>query len=306
MQEQQQYQVTVAFDAPCYATIEIAASSDDAAIEQVKEQFALGELFHKRALDPDFSLVDRHRVVSVVSPAGEDILADYHGEAVPATVEPQFSLLGQAHDVLKLLQAAIAVLPLLPDGEVKAELVERIRAFESAAVVTSWGIEDVRSVRPDMDESEARKVLNGLIRDYECSDADWDALSGQAETVRPKPDFDGLGLTVWGFQQTETDQAPEFYVAARTIDEARAKAQEAFSKVGPVEVEYGDFDSGEWADELSEGSLILAIPHPADVPAVDLVAVAEWVGLHYKVNFDAEPESRRETWIRRFVEAHQE
>jgi hypothetical protein len=32
--------------------------------------------------------------------------------------------------------------------------------------------------------------------------------------------------------------------------------------------------------------------------------VAEWVGLHYKVNFDAEPDDRRADWIERYKDAH--
>jgi hypothetical protein len=33
--------------------------------------------------------------------------------------------------------------------------------------------------------------------------------------------------------------------------------------------------------------------------------VAEWVGLHYRKNFDAENEAERLSWIERFVEAHE-
>lgn len=32
--------------------------------------------------------------------------------------------------------------------------------------------------------------------------------------------------------------------------------------------------------------------------------VAEWVGLHYKVNFDAEPADRKANWRQRYVESH--
>lgn len=37
---------------------------------------------------------------------------------------------------------------------------------------------------------------------------------------------------------------------------------------------------------------------------VDLDDVAEWVGLHYKVNFDAESPAKRNEWIQRYKEAH--
>jgi len=38
----------------------------------------------------------------------------------------------------------------------------------------------------------------------------------------------------------------------------------------------------------------------------DLAAVAEWVGLHYRVNFDAEPAERKADWVRRYNESHVE
>lgn len=39
---------------------------------------------------------------------------------------------------------------------------------------------------------------------------------------------------------------------------------------------------------------------------IDIDAVAEWVGLHYKRNFDAEPAEKRYEWLQRYVEAHAE
>lgn len=42
---------------------------------------------------------------------------------------------------------------------------------------------------------------------------------------------------------------------------------------------------------------------PDELVPIDLPAVAEWAGLHHKVNFDAEPEDRRNDWIRRYAEA---
>lgn len=38
--------------------------------------------------------------------------------------------------------------------------------------------------------------------------------------------------------------------------------------------------------------------------AVDIDEVAEWVGLHYGRNFEAEPAAKRSDWIRRYVEAN--
>lgn len=38
---------------------------------------------------------------------------------------------------------------------------------------------------------------------------------------------------------------------------------------------------------------------------VDLDDVAEWVGLHYKVNFDAESPAERVEWVRRYKESHE-
>lgn len=37
---------------------------------------------------------------------------------------------------------------------------------------------------------------------------------------------------------------------------------------------------------------------------VDIDDVAEWVGLHYKVNFGAEPCDRKDLWVARFKESH--
>lgn len=37
---------------------------------------------------------------------------------------------------------------------------------------------------------------------------------------------------------------------------------------------------------------------------VDIDAVAEWVGLHYKVNFDAESGPKRYEWILRYIDSH--
>lgn len=37
---------------------------------------------------------------------------------------------------------------------------------------------------------------------------------------------------------------------------------------------------------------------------VDLDAVGEWVGLHHRINFDAETPAKRAGWIRRYAEAH--
>lgn len=41
-------------------------------------------------------------------------------------------------------------------------------------------------------------------------------------------------------------------------------------------------------------------------PPVDLGAVAEWVGLHYGRNFDAESPEQRKDWIQRYIEAHRQ
>lgn len=37
---------------------------------------------------------------------------------------------------------------------------------------------------------------------------------------------------------------------------------------------------------------------------IEIDDVAEWVGLHYKVNFDAEPGPKRYEWILRYIESH--
>ncbi len=39
---------------------------------------------------------------------------------------------------------------------------------------------------------------------------------------------------------------------------------------------------------------------------IDIDDVAEWVGLHYHVNFDAETPDRRFDWISRYAESHQD
>lgn len=41
----------------------------------------------------------------------------------------------------------------------------------------------------------------------------------------------------------------------------------------------------------------------SDLRAPDEDDVAEWVGLHYKVNFDSEPDDRKADWIRRYTES---
>ena len=46
-----------------------------------------------------------------------------------------------------------------------------------------------------------------------------------------------------------------------------------------------------------------AIAQRDEVTKFDRAQVAEWVGLHYKVNFDVEPAERRNEWIRRYAEA---
>ena len=45
-------------------------------------------------------------------------------------------------------------------------------------------------------------------------------------------------------------------------------------------------------------------PNTTQPPAVDLKAVAEWVGLHYQKNFAAESKEQRADWIARYVEMH--
>jgi len=42
---------------------------------------------------------------------------------------------------------------------------------------------------------------------------------------------------------------------------------------------------------------------PAQQQCTDLAEVSEWVGLHYKVNFDAEPEQGKLDWIDRYEAA---
>lgn len=39
---------------------------------------------------------------------------------------------------------------------------------------------------------------------------------------------------------------------------------------------------------------------------IDLEDVAEWVGLHYQRNFEAEPAAARYDWIKRYLESHQD
>lgn len=56
------------------------------------------------------------------------------------------------------------------------------------------------------------------------------------------------------------------------------------------------------AEFLHEGCV--AIERQEVLP--DLDQVAEWVGLHYRANFDAEPPERRDEWVRRYLEAHRD
>lgn len=45
---------------------------------------------------------------------------------------------------------------------------------------------------------------------------------------------------------------------------------------------------------------------PDEIVAIDRDDVAEWVGLHYKVNFDAEPEDRKTDWTGRWAQAQRD
>lgn len=54
----------------------------------------------------------------------------------------------------------------------------------------------------------------------------------------------------------------------------------------------------------ADGSEVEALRR--EVTLIDHDAIAEWVGLHYKVNFDAEPKDRREEWIGRWVQTQRE
>lgn len=46
------------------------------------------------------------------------------------------------------------------------------------------------------------------------------------------------------------------------------------------------------------------MPKLAHTPVTLHDAVAEWVGLHYKVNFEAEPEDRQQVWTARYLDSN--
>lgn len=67
------------------------------------------------------------------------------------------------------------------------------------------------------------------------------------------------------------------------------------------------FPKGCEADNAAASTYLLfedALAARAEQEDVDLDSVAEWVGLHYGRNFDAEPTEKRMEWLERYLEAH--
>lgn len=66
-------------------------------------------------------------------------------------------------------------------------------------------------------------------------------------------------------------------------------------------------DEGDEVDEIQlqneEGYVLASLK---EVTKFDRADVAEWVGLHYKRNFDAESAEAKTDWIRRYIEARRE
>lgn len=57
---------------------------------------------------------------------------------------------------------------------------------ENKCVAIIWTIDDVKSVRPDLDDEQCYAVLQEYQQGYDCNaNGDWDALETHAEELFP-------------------------------------------------------------------------------------------------------------------------
>lgn len=162
-------------------------------IANVVCDYAGGEVHHKASADHAHNwMIDIHGNDSL--PEGGGIWSQYDLEGsfsddendtpVVQKVESNtFDFMDQSNLVQKLLDASVATLPFLPTlkGD---DLRKALTAFETYGVPTSWSLFDAD---PDGDhgltESEKEEAINRFISNYECKEADWDAIKHHAKEV---------------------------------------------------------------------------------------------------------------------------
>lgn len=154
-------------------------------------------------------------------------------------------------------------------------------------------------------------------------------LVSKSEAEQPKDDPDENGLTAAQRREAEQqgwnlfdadgvelqiqreddqmvfpgdDEAWLFVIreATRSPGSAAAKALALVRERSPAE--YARIESFDRDNE----QLLTTGPKASSGHSVDLAEVAEWVGLHYKVNFEATGASEQQGWIDRFVMSHED
>lgn len=107
------------------------------------------------------------------------------------TCEPaaKFDFLPQTTSVRNLLDACLACLDHLPT-DLRAQLMGRMRAFESVGTPTSFSLSDMMSTIDDPDlaltDSENRLALSEYIRSFQVPDAAWDKMASFVRDVRAR------------------------------------------------------------------------------------------------------------------------
>ena len=92
-----------------------------------------------------------------------------------------FDFLPQSDCVEALLDACVEALPHVPAAQ-KGALIESLRRFEIFTAPTLWSAADVNDAL-GLTEDEKRQCIASFSENYECKQADWDAIEQCARKI---------------------------------------------------------------------------------------------------------------------------
>lgn len=97
-----------------------------------------------------------------------------------------FDFRSQTYSVNQLLEAAVNVLPHLPEAQ-RVTLEHALERFETTCVPTAWTVEDISHFA--LSEDEAKDALDAFYEDYEIDDRDQERLMDAATRIAKERDI---------------------------------------------------------------------------------------------------------------------
>lgn len=181
-----------------------------------------------------------------------------------------------------------------------------------------------------------RDVVGATMGHNDLSSDAWDALSATAQLNLVKDLFVEAGDTMkeaiaslelrWGAEHEYYDREDwkqdvsagdtklGYWEWVQHNIESNGDEEAHCTKCGCPDADNGEGENGlcgncadaayRGTEESADEGDVIDIDDLAETLKLDLDDAKFWVGLHYKVNFDAEPNARQVDWINRYREAH--